>query len=176
VARAVGAARLRQAARARQELEQLRLLRHTLLTNGLCDWAYEVAIRHRVAAAWVANTEGNREEAVQLMRSAADLEAAGTKPPMLTPPIALAHESLGELLLEHGEPGHALQAFETSLREYPSRLTALYGAALASELSGDRAKAQAFSRQFVRAAERVTSDSSKLARAKTFLATEHVEP
>jgi tetratricopeptide (TPR) repeat protein len=129
-----------------------------------------------VAAAWVANAEGNPEEALQLMRSAADLEAASTKPPMLTPPSALAHESLGELLLEHGKPEYALQAFETALREYPRRLTALYGAALASELSGDRAKAQAFSRQFVRAAERVTSDSSKLARAKTFLATEHVEP
>jgi hypothetical protein len=112
----------------------------------------------------------------QLMRSAANLEDGSTKHPMLTPPIALAHESLGELLLECGEPGYALQAFETSLRRHPRRLTALYGAALTSELTGDRVKAQALSRQFVEAAERVASDSSELARAKTFLANGHIEP
>jgi hypothetical protein len=55
-------------------------------------------------------------------------------------------------------------------------LTALYGAALTSELTGDRVKAQALSRQFVEAAERVASDSSELARAKTFLANGHIEP
>ncbi|HXH13785.1 MAG TPA: hypothetical protein VNP04_28950 [Alphaproteobacteria bacterium] len=95
VARAIGAARVGQIARARQDLKQLRLLGDTLLVHGVCDWAQEVVIRHRVAAAWVAYGERQYEAAVQLMRSAADLEDASPGHPMFMPPMALAHESLG---------------------------------------------------------------------------------
>jgi tetratricopeptide (TPR) repeat protein len=169
VARAIGAARLGHTARARQDLEQLRLLGDILLANGACDWAYEVVIRHRVAAAWVVYRERQYEEAVQLMRTAADLEDSSTKYPMLMPPIALAHESLGQMLLERGEPGYALQAFETALRGHPRRLHTLYGAALAAELSGDLTTAQAFYLRLVDAAEQARN-RIMLAQAQAFLA------
>ena len=105
VARAIGAARTGQTARSRQDLEQLRSLGDTLVANGSCDWAREVLIGHRMATAWVVYMERKYEEAVQLMRSAAAPERARPQPPLLMPPLALAHESLGEMLLERGQPG-----------------------------------------------------------------------
>jgi tetratricopeptide (TPR) repeat protein len=176
VARAIGAARTGQIARARQDLEQLRWLHATLAANGGCDWANEVEIRHRVAAAWVVYMERRYEEAVQLMRAAAALEDGSPTPPMFTPPIALAHESLGEMLLERGEPGSALHAYAAALRRHPRRLNTLSSAALASELSGDLTTAQAFYSRLVEAAEPVASDSVKLRQAKAFLANGHLEP
>ena len=175
VARAIGAARMGQTARARQDLEQLRLLGDTLVANGACDWAHEVFIRHRVATAWAVYMERKYEEAAQLMRSAATLEGASTQGPMIMPPIALAHESLGEMLLERGQPGAALHAYEAALHRHPRRLTALYGAAQASELSGDLTKAQAFYVRLVEAAEQA-GDRIKLAQAEAYLANGHREP
>jgi len=175
VARAIGAARTGQTARARQDLEQLRLLHQTLEANGECGWADEVAVRQRVAAAWVVHMERRYEEAVQLMHTAANLEDARTTRPMLTPPIALAHESLGEMLLERGEPAYALQAFENALYRHPCRLNTLSSAALAAELSGDLRKAQAFYLRLVEAAEQA-GNHIKLAQAEAFLANGHLEP
>lgn len=109
------------------------------------------------------------------MRSAAELEDASPTPPLLMPLIALAHESLGEMLLERGERSYALSAFGRALHRHPHRLSALYGAALATELSGDLTTAQAFYLQLVTAAEQAR-DRIKLAQAQAFLANGHGEP
>jgi tetratricopeptide (TPR) repeat protein len=175
VARAIGAARTGQTARARQDLEQLQVLHETLAANGACDWAAEVEIRQRVAAAWVAYGERRYEAAVQLMRAAAALEDASPTPPRLTPPLALAHEALGELLLARGEPGPALRAFEAALRRHPRRLTALSSAAQAAELGGELTKAQAFYWRLVEAAEQ-PGDRVKLAQAEAVLANGYLVP
>jgi tetratricopeptide (TPR) repeat protein len=175
VARAIGAARTGQTARARQDLEQLRVLHETLAANGGCDWAAEVKIRHRVADAWVVYGERQYEEAVQLMHAAAALEDASPTPSLLTPPIALAHEALGEMLLERGEPGPALHAFEAALRRHPRRLNTLSSAAQAAELNGDLTKAQAFYWRLVEAAEQA-GDRIKLAQAQASLANGHRAP
>jgi hypothetical protein len=79
------------------------------------------------------------------------------------------------MLLERGEAGYAVQAFEAALRRHPHRLNTLYRAALAAELSGDLTKAQAFYLQLVTAAE-LTGDRIKLAQAEAFLANGHREP
>jgi tetratricopeptide (TPR) repeat protein len=119
--------------------------------------------------------ERKYEEAAQLMRSAAALEGACTQGPMIMPPIALAHEALGEMLLERSQAGAALHAYAAALHRHPRRLTALYGAAQASELSGDLTKAQAFYVRLVEAAEQA-GDRVKLAQAEAFLASGHREP
>jgi hypothetical protein len=67
-ARTVGAARMGQTVRARQELEELRLLRDGLVATRQGNWAAHVEILSWVAAAWVAQREGQYTEAVQHAR------------------------------------------------------------------------------------------------------------
>ena len=90
------------------------------------------------ASAWVAHAEGNNEEAVRLMRSAAELEDTTGKHPVTPGAVLPARELLGDLFLELDQPTRALPEFETALRNLPKRFNATYGAARAAELSGDR--------------------------------------
>ncbi|MEE9253982.1 MAG: hypothetical protein V3U43_03545, partial [Pseudomonadales bacterium] len=50
--------------------------------------------------AWLALIEGKKDEALALMRSAADLEDSTDKPPTTPGAIVPARELLGEMLLE----------------------------------------------------------------------------
>src|SRR6202007_2522331 len=79
--------------------------------------------------AWAALAEGKKEESLQRMRSATELED-GTEKSAVTPgPLAPARELLGEMLLEMKEPAQALEQFEATLKKEPGRFHALYGAA-----------------------------------------------
>jgi tetratricopeptide (TPR) repeat protein len=132
-ARVIGAARSDDAAAARKDLADLEALdavKH--------DYPAAYADReHQEAAAWAAFAEGKRDEAVRMMRAAADSEdAAG--PEQLTVP---ARELLGDMLLEMRQPAEAAAAYETSLEKAPNRFDSLYGAARASDLAGNEAKA-----------------------------------
>jgi tetratricopeptide (TPR) repeat protein len=51
-------------------------------------------------------------------------------------------ELLGDLLMELGRPAEALAQYEASLAKEPNRFRGLYGAALAAERAGDRARAR----------------------------------
>ncbi len=119
------------------ELERLRQV-----LEGRDDdyWAGQVEIQRRVASAWLAQAEGREEEAVELLRSAADMED-GTEKSAITPgPLAPARELLGEMLVEQDRPEDALVEFEASLQSGPDRFRSLYGAARAAELGGDLQK------------------------------------
>ena len=65
--------------RARKDIEQLETLKNTLNTAKQKYWADQVEIQRRAAAAWVAHAEGNKNEALKMMRSAAALEDASEK-------------------------------------------------------------------------------------------------
>ena len=95
-------------------------------------------IERLVASAWLAYAEGNKEEALKLMRTAADLDDATDKHPVTPGAILPAREQLGELLLELKQPNAALQEFETSLSTAPNRFNGLYGAARAARLAADQ--------------------------------------
>jgi len=100
-------------------------------------WALQVQIQLSVRA-WAACAEGQKSEALRQMRSAAELED-GTEKSAVTPgPPAPARELLGEMLLEMNKPAQALDQFEATLRKEPGRFRALYGAAYAAPLSGNR--------------------------------------
>jgi tetratricopeptide (TPR) repeat protein len=143
-ARAVGAARMGQTVRARQDLEELRLLRNGLVVTRQGDWATHVELLSQVAAAWVAQREGQHTEAVQHLHAAADLEDRRAPHPVMLELIASADELLGEMLLERGECARAVRVFETAIETAPQRGTALYRAARAAELADDLAKARGF--------------------------------
>jgi len=141
-ARAVGAARLGDAAAARREIDALSSIERTLVVPpGTYDWRKQVAIETQIAQAWLTNLEGRSEEAVRLMRAAAELDDATEKHPVTPGSILPAREQLGELLLETGHPREALTEFEASLKRTPRRLAGIYGAARSARQAGDQAAA-----------------------------------
>jgi len=105
-------------------------------------WARQVEIQELAVRAWAALARGKKEEALRQMRSAAELED-GTEKSAVTPgPLAPARELLGEMLLEMNEPTQALEQFEATLKKEPKRFRALYDAAHAAQLSGNRDASQ----------------------------------
>ena len=144
-ARALGAARTGRIDEARAEVEKIRLVQLGLAKSpvaGVYDWTNQVESMRVAAAAWLAYAEKRTDEAVELARSAAELDEATGKHPV-TPGAPLpARELLGDMLLELNRPAEALVEYERSLREAPNRFNSLYGAARSAELSGSPEKAK----------------------------------
>jgi hypothetical protein len=85
--------------------------------------------------AWCAQQEGKPDQALALLRQAAEEEDAIEKLPVTPGPIVPAREQLGSLLLAQNHPDLALSEFQTSLANAPGRRGALQGVARAAELS-----------------------------------------
>ena len=83
-------------------------------------------------------------------RAAADLEDRNEKHIVTPGRVLPARELLGDMLMQMGQPAQALKEYEASQEREPNRFRGLYGAAIAAEGGGDRAKA---SRHFARLAE-----------------------
>ncbi len=169
-ARALGAARSGDTASARKDVEELQSLHDALIEAKQTYWADEVEVQRQAATAWLAHAEGKNEEALTLMRSAADLEDATEKHPVTPGPIIPARELLGDLLLDLKEPGQALREFESSLHASPSRFNGLSGAARAAQLMGDIEKARTYYARLVSLCDHADSARTELAEARMFLA------
>ena len=169
-ARALGAARSGDTAGANKDIERLTSIQKSLAEAKENYWATQVEIQRRAAAGWLAHAEGQNEEALKLVRSAADLEDTTEKHPVTPGAIVPARELLGDLLLELNKPREALKEFEASLVVSPNRFNGLYGAARAAELSGDREKAKSFYAKLAKLGERSDGSRPELAAAKVFLA------
>lgn len=170
-ARAIGAARLGDAAAARVEIEKLTEIKNALTeVKGDYDWAKQVEIKRQVASAWLAFVEGHKDEAVHLMRAAADLDDATDKHPVTPGTLLPAREQLGELLLELKEPAAALKEFESSLQVSPNRFNGLYGAARAARLASDLNKAKVYYDKLVAVSLGSESARPELKEAKQFMA------
>jgi hypothetical protein len=168
-ARAMGAARSGKPAAARAETEKLAGLKETLQsTREDYDWYTQVEIQRLTATAWIAHAEGNQEAAVRGMRSAADLEDRTEKHPVTPGAVLPARESLGELLLELNRPAQALPEFEAVLQNSPGRFNAIYGAARAAELSGNRGKARERYAELLRLCGATASQRPELQKARAF--------
>src|SRR5262249_50210243 len=140
--RAVGAARTGDAAKARNEIQKLDGYRASLIAAKQTYWAEQGNIQQQAASAWAARAEGRNDEALKLMRAAADLEDSTEKHPVTPAPVVPARELLGEMLLDLNQPAQALVEFEASATREPNRFNGLFGAARAAELSGNLAKAK----------------------------------
>ena len=141
-ARAIGAARSGQAAAAREATAKLKAIEDALIVPpGTYDWRRQVSIERQIAEAWTSYAEGKRDDAVTMMRAAADLDDATEKHPVTPGAILPAREQLGEMLLELDRPKEALAEYEGSLKRSPRRLVGLYGAAHSAKLAGDVTKA-----------------------------------
>jgi tetratricopeptide (TPR) repeat protein len=170
-ARAMGGARGGNPALARAELGKLAALEQALVVApGTYDWRKPVAIERQTAEAWLANAEGKPDEAIRLMRAAADLDDATEKHPVTPGSILPAREQLGELLLDLGRPSEALVEYETSLKRAPRRLAGLYGAAKAAKLAGDNGKAANYFSELAEVTKAGDGELLEVKEAKAFAA------
>jgi tetratricopeptide (TPR) repeat protein len=172
-AHALGAARTGDAAAAHKDLDRLQELRADLVKaegDAFKDyWLTQIDVHRQMVTAWITGAQGKREEALQMLRTAADREDAIERDPVVPGPIISARELLGEMLLESDRPQQALEAFEADLTNEPGRFWSLYGAAQAAERSRDRERARSFYSDLV--AQTLHADGDRLAvkAARTFL-------
>lgn len=169
--RAIGAARSGDLVSARNAVGRLAEIRQALVVaKGDYDWATQVDIEHQAASAWLARAEGKDEEALRLMRSAADLEDATDKHPVTPGAILPAREMLGDLLNELNQPALALKEYEKSLETSPNRFNSIYGAARAAELAKNNAKARAYYEQLMALTVQADSSRPELQQTRKYLA------
>jgi hypothetical protein len=141
-ARGMGLSRTGRVAGAQTEADRLRQIETQLRASdnqSTSDyWAAQVHILLREVMAWSAQAGGKYEEAVTLLRDAADQEDGIEKLAVTPGPIVPAREELGYLLLEQNHPELAATEFQTALANAPGRRGALQGAARAAQLSSHK--------------------------------------
>ena len=109
-------------------------------------FARQIELLRVELAAWQAFAAGDRERAVRELENAAALEESTPKHPVTPGPIVPALELLGDLYLEMGSPGPALDAYRASDARAPGRFNTILGMARASASLGDRDAARALYR------------------------------
>jgi hypothetical protein len=167
-ARGLGAARGGNVASAKRDLARLEALRDGMTAAKNTYWADQAEVQRLGVAAWIARAEGRNDEALSLMRQAADREDATEKHPVTPGAIQPAREMLAELLLELNQPAKALAEFEASQRTDPNRLHGLAGAARAAELAGDQTKARKYYEQLIAMTKTGDTERPEVVRARAF--------
>ena len=156
-ARALGAARSNMPDAARNDLDQLKRAAESLGNTSF--WGTKVDIQRQVAEAWILFAEGKTNDALALMRLAADREDLTEKSGISPGPIAPARELLGEMLLAADLPGAALVEFKPAMNEEPGRFGALFGAAQAAERIGDMGLAHSYYQTLLEICERADDEA-----------------
>lgn len=144
----MGAARTGDIDGAKHSLQQLTVLRDQDRAAQQHYTTGQIEIQRLAVAAWIALAENHAEEALQLMRAAADLEDSTEKDNVTPGSILPARELLGELLLTLDQPAAALKELEASLQRTPNRRNGISLAAQAAKKAGDLAKAKQYEQQF----------------------------
>ena len=170
-ARALGAVRSGQLDAARRELaEQERLGQRIAGAFPRSYWSSQAETQLLAVRGWLALQEGKKDEAVSLLRRAAELEATTDKEAVTPGEVLPAGELLGDLLIEIGRNREALAAYEAVLEVSPNRLNALYGAGRAAELAGDAAKATQHYAQLLTVASDADAGIARIEHAKKLVA------
>ncbi len=145
-ARALGAARMGDAAAAQADIAKLKELRASLLKANQGYWAEQVEVQVLGAQAWATRVQGDKAEAQKLMRAAADLEDGSEKHVAMENRLYPMRELLADMLLADGDAATALKEYEVAMKNAPNRLRGWYGAAKAAIAVGDAAKVVRYSR------------------------------
>jgi tetratricopeptide (TPR) repeat protein len=129
-----------------------------------------IAIMEREVAALVALAAGRRDEAVAILRAAADAEGRLPAPFGLPAPAKPAPELLGEVLIEVGRPADAVACFDAVLRRNANRSSALLGLARATAAAGDLEVSRRHYRALLANFDRADADVSALREARAAVA------
>jgi len=162
-ARGIGAARSGDVAAAKKDIEELESIRKEQLARNRKYGAEATQRAEDEVSAWVMHAEGHNEEAIALLKTAADHEdAVGEKQTSIP-----AREMLADMLLEMKKPDLALTEYEGDLKFNPKRFNGLYGAAQAAEMAGKASEASEFYALLVKTCEDGKSSRPELARARS---------
>jgi tetratricopeptide (TPR) repeat protein len=170
-AKALGAARSGQPGEARAAIATLAEIQRALVQSpiaGPYDWAGHVESMRLAAVAWLSYAEGRKDEALELARSAADLDDKTGKHPVTPGAVLPARELLADMLREIGRPADALAEYEVALRSSPNRLNGLYGAARAAELSGNSGQARELYAKLLTNCASTASEREEIRQARSF--------
>jgi tetratricopeptide (TPR) repeat protein len=168
--RGLGMARNGNVAGAKAEIEAMKALRTALQRADQSYWADRTEEQMFAISAWVAVKEGARDQAVRLMRAAADGEDGSLKNVIMENRLYPFRELLAELLLEVGQPAAALKEYETALKQTPNRYRAFWGAARAADSAGNRALASDYFGKLLNLTKNADTDRPEVREARAFLA------
>jgi tetratricopeptide (TPR) repeat protein len=169
-ARGLGAARTGDVAAARKDVQRLQVLKDAMTAAKIGYWPGQTDFQINALNAWIALAEKRNEEALRLMRAAAEAEEASDKHPVTPGNVVPSRELLGEVLLATNQPAEALIEFERSLKRDPNRFRATYGAARAAEAAGNRKAARDYYAKLQTLSADRDTERPELAQAKAFLA------
>ncbi|MFL5571723.1 MAG: hypothetical protein ACJ772_14210 [Gemmatimonadaceae bacterium] len=120
-ARALGASRIGELAKAKSSIDSLALIQQRLASKGEGYWAEQVAIQHLAAQAWLDLAEHREGDALAHMREAVTREDATDKSAVTPGPLAPARELLADMLMALNRPDEAKAEYRATLRKEPNR-------------------------------------------------------
>jgi hypothetical protein len=127
-ARGLGSAHLDDLKASRESAERLTELEKSTRAAGEELFARNIRVLNLELNAWIAHVEHRTEESRRLMQEAVELEGATPKHAVTPAPTVPALEFLGDLLLEQGANGEALDAYTRASAAYPHRYNSAAGA------------------------------------------------
>ena len=157
---------------ARKAIARMQQLRDATKDPKFDYFKNHLDLQMQAASAWVARVEGKKDEAIDLLRRAADAEDILGKHPVSPGAFVPIREQLGALLLEIGQSKEAQQEFEAALKIYPGRFRGLYGAARAAEQNGDKENARRYYAKLASQSAKAASSRDELNHAREFLTAE----
>jgi tetratricopeptide (TPR) repeat protein len=165
-AHALGRAHTGDLEGARKAMDRMRQLRDATSDPKFDYFKRQLDQQMQAASAWVAYGEGKKEDAVTMLRRAADAEDILGKHPVSPGALVPAREQLGDLLLALDRPKEAQQEFEAALKIYPGRFRGLYGAAQAAEQVGEKEKANRFYAKLIQQTAKADGSRGELAQLR----------
>jgi tetratricopeptide (TPR) repeat protein len=154
---------------ARKAIARMQQLRDATKEPKFDYFKSHLDVQRQAASAWILVAEGKKNEAVDLLRRAADSEDRLGKHPVSPGAFVPVREQLGALLLEMGQPTEAQREFEAALKIYPGRFRGLYGAAQAAEQAGDNEEANRYYTKLATQTSKAGSSRDELNHVREFL-------
>ena len=168
-ARALGACHLNDIKSAENELKTLKKLHKNLIDLNDDYKSGQVMIQVQATEGWIQLVKGNKNEALNFMRKAVELEGETSKHPVTPGEVLPADELLGDMLLALEMPREALVSYELNLVGHPNRFNGLYGAAIAAKQSGNKEKATSYYNQLIELTKGSNSERVEIQEAKEFI-------
>src|SRR6266487_4513409 len=155
---------------ARKAIARMQQLRDATKDPKFDYFKNHLDLQMQAASAWVAAAEGKKNEAIEMLRRAADAEDILGKHPVSPGAFVPIREQLGSLLLEMGQSKEAQREFEAALKIYPGRFRGLYGAARAAEQAGDKENATRYYAKLAAQTANATGSRDELNHVREFRA------
>src|SRR5437667_2745848 len=165
---ALGRAHIGDLEGARKGIDRMRQLRDSLTDPRLDSFKRQLDLQIQAASAWVTYSEGKKDEAINLLRRAADAEDILGKHPVSPGALVPAREQLGDLLLTLNRPKEAQREVEAALKIYPGRFRGLYGAAQAAKQIGEKEKADRYYAKLIEQTAKADGSRTELAELRKY--------